>query len=65
MPIQSTNFDFATGAEIPAHKVASGITGFISWRRLAEVLRKAGELKPHEIADTVQVDERGILFRVR
>lgn len=63
--MKAHHFDFETGQEVPAHQVASGLTGFISWRRLAEVLRVAGELKQHEIADTVQVDERGLTFRVR
>lgn len=65
MSLKATHFDFATGKEIPAHQVVPGTCGFISWRRLAEVLRDARELKPHEIADTVQVDERGLTFRVR
>lgn len=64
MSLQATHYSFETGMEVPAHTV-SGQTGFISWRRLAEVLRAAGELKPHEIADTVQVDLRGLAFRVR
>jgi len=63
--MKSVHFDISTGEEIPAHKVEAGATGFISWRRIAEVLRAAEELRPDETAVSIQVDERGLSFRVR
>jgi hypothetical protein len=56
-------FDAKTGTEIPAHSV-SGITGFVSWRRLAEIFRAAHEVKSFEDLVSYQIDDRGITFRV-
>lgn len=62
--IKAVHIDAKTGAEIEAH-VSSGLVGFISWRRLFEVLRRCGELKPNEELLSFQIDGRGITFRVR
>ena len=63
--MKAHHFDTETGNEIPAHKVESSVTGFISWQRLASVLRSAGELKTGEVIGSFQVDDRGLMFRVR
>lgn len=57
------HFD-ASGKELEAHQVRGGVAGFCSWRRLQEVLRQAGELRPEERLMSYQVDDRGISFRV-
>lgn len=46
-------------------RVNSGMAGFISWRRLAEQLRRAGEFKANEEPIIFQISERGIEFVVR
>ena len=52
------------GHEIPAHEVPAGIVGFTSWRRLEEIFRRAGEINSRERLIGVQIDDRGITFRV-
>jgi hypothetical protein len=42
----------------------TGLSGFTSWRRLAEILRHAGELAPTERVVGYQVNGRGITFVV-
>lgn len=43
----------------------SNITGFISWRRLAEeAFRQSGEIKPDEEVTHFEISERGINFFV-
>jgi len=61
--MQAHHFD-PYGKELDAHQAGGGIVGFCSWRRLQEVLRQAGELRPEERLVSYQVDERGISFRV-
>lgn len=51
-----------SGKEHEAHEV-HGDAGFISWTRLATVLRAAGELKPNEALAFYQLDNRGITYR--
>lgn len=61
----TVHIDLKTGKIIPAneaHRVA--VVGFISWQRLEEQLRKAGEFKSHEAVASFQLDERGITYRV-
>lgn len=60
--MQATHFDAKTGKEMPAHE-ATGVAGFVSWRRLSELFRASGEVKPNEDLLSFQVDERGIMFR--
>lgn len=45
--MQATHFDAESGKEVPAHSV-SGVTGFVSWRRLKEVFSRAGEITGKE-----------------
>lgn len=63
--MQAVHIDAKTGTEIPAHEAASGVTGFISWRRLVDVLRNGNEITGGEEVRVWQVDERGITFRLR
>ena len=53
----------SSGREIQPHEVQSGVTGFISWRRMNEVLRTAKELCDGEVLMSFQVDDRGLTFR--
>ncbi len=63
--MKAIHIDAKTSRPIEAHAVAAAYTvGFISWRRLAEVLAAAGETKPSEQVVSYQIDERGISFRV-
>ena len=61
--MKAVHFD-ATGAEIEAHNVTGYSVGFASWRRLVEIFKAAGELRPGETLKSFQVDDRGITFRV-
>ena len=63
MPLKATHFDAATGREIPAEQIKGGSTGFISWPRLAKVIRDGGELHKGELVISFQVDDRGLSFR--
>lgn len=42
-----------------------GVVGFCSWRRLAEVFKAAGELKPTEAMVSYRLDDHGIHYRVK
>jgi hypothetical protein len=64
MTLKATHFSASSGLEMPAHEVHGGSTGFISWQRLAGVLRTGGELRPDEGVISFQVDDRGLSFRV-
>lgn len=57
-------FDAETGKEIAAHEKESYVVGFVSWRRLHEVFKAAGEITKDERAVSWKVDDRGITFRV-
>lgn len=62
--MKAVHFD-ASGTEIEAHNVTSCCSvGFTSWRRLVEIFRAAGELRPGETLKSFQIDDRGITFRV-
>lgn len=61
--MKAVHFD-RIGNELQAHEVRGATVGFISWRRLAEVLRAAGELRDYERADGYQIDDRGVTVRV-
>ncbi len=56
-----------TGNEISAFDVHrdANIVGFCSWKRLAEVFRRADEVKKNETLSSFQIDDRGITFRIR
>lgn len=44
----------------------SGLSGFISWERLAtEALRKSGEIRPSETVTAFFLNERGIHFHLK
>ena len=54
--------DAITGNIFP--EVAGGVVGFFSWRRLASILRDAGEIKRGERVLSYRIDEAGVHFRV-
>lgn len=60
--MKAVHFD-TNGKQIAPHE-ASGIAGFTSWLRLAEIFRAAGELRDNERLLSFQVDDRGITFYV-
>ncbi len=61
--MKAVHFD-RLGKELQAHEVGGGSVSFISWRRLSEVLRAAGELRDFERTIGFQVDDRGLSVRV-
>lgn len=42
-----------------------GNSGFISWRRITEVLKAAGEIKPTEELTHLVIDQNGITTRLK
>ena len=62
--MEATHINADTGQKMPAHAV-SGVTGFVSWRRLREVFARAGETTGKEQIASWQIDERGITFRLK
>jgi len=63
--MKAIHIEVPSGKELAAHEVGGGVVGFCSWRRLEEVFRDAKELKATEQLKSVQLDERGITYRVR
>lgn len=63
--MRAIHIEVPSGREVPAHEVRASVVGFTSWRRLEEVFRAAGEINPRERLEGVQIDERGITFRVQ
>lgn len=61
--MKAIHFD-SLGKEVEAHTVRSATVGFVSWRRLSEVLHKAGELRDFERVSGYQVDDRGLSVRI-
>lgn len=62
--MEAIHIDAKTGQQIPAFAVSGESVGFISWRRLAEVLGSARELRGGENVVSYQIDDRGLTFRV-
>lgn len=55
--------DASTG-KVSTSEATGGVVGFFSWRRLAEILRDAKEIKPTERLVSYRLDEHGIHYRV-
>lgn len=63
--MKAIHIDIPSGREMQAHEVpVVGTVGFCSWRRLQEVLSAALELRRDETLKSVQIDDRGITYRV-
>jgi hypothetical protein len=58
-PVQSVRLRTIT------EHINSNVAGRISWRRLVEVMRAAGELKRDEELEAFVVDDEGVQFYVR
>lgn len=56
--------DAETG-KVSSTESHGGVVGFISWRRLAEMFREAGETKAGEKMISYKLDDHGIHYRVR
>lgn len=41
-----------------------GLSGFISWQRLAKHLKETGEIHPNETLAYMEMSDRGIVFVV-
>ncbi len=63
--MKAVHIEPQTGWEIPAHEVGGGITGFISWHRLLTLFRETKELRDGESVKSLQIDNRGIVFRLK
>lgn len=65
--MKAIHFSAETGNEISAHEVHhdANIVGFCSWKRLAEIFRRADEVRTNETLSSFQIDDRGITFRIR
>ncbi len=57
MTLEATDIPLKDG-----FKSGSGVSKFTSWRRLEEILRKAGELNDNELVSGYKVDTQGIAF---
>jgi hypothetical protein len=55
--------DAATG-EHQSVEPGGGVVGFFSWKRLAEILHDAGEVKPDERLISYRLDAGGVHYRV-
>ena len=48
-----------------AERRPSGLTGFISYDRLAKLLQKLGEIKPNEKLTHLTIDEQGFTLHLK
>lgn len=62
--MKAIHINAKTGHEMRAHG-AAGLASFCSWRRLEEVMRSGGEVRPTEDLLSYQLDDRGITIRMR
>jgi hypothetical protein len=60
--MQTTYIDAKTGLTVKDD--GAGNRGGFSWRRLEEILRAAGELRPHETVTRYRVNFDGVAFYV-
>lgn len=57
------HIDAKTGQQLPPTAV-QGTTGFISWKRLAQLIKSSDELRANESLISIQVDDRGLTYRI-
>lgn len=54
----------ATTGKVSNSEDSGGVVGFFSWRRLAEILREAGEVTDAEKPLSYRLSDQGIHYRV-
>jgi hypothetical protein len=60
--MRAFSVDAKTGAVLDPDKDHGGVVGSFSWRRLHEILRSSGELRPGETVLRYTVSTDGVQF---